>query len=117
VGPKWWFFPADTWPNVWLISLVTFLSQQRKSARRANPGKDQAMPIDRSRSRKTAQQVRNEMDPRCVQRVQPGHREALDRSTASTRTTGELIAQGEFRPPVFVGTMQFTVQAIERKKR
>ena len=45
--------------------------------------------------------------------------EALDRSDGIYHlTTGELIAQGELGLPVFVGTMQFTVQAvIERVQR
>ena len=45
--------------------------------------------------------------------------EALDRSDGIYhRDSGELIAQGELGLPVFVGTMQFTVQAvIERVNR
>src|SRR4029078_7269444 len=48
--------------------------------------------------------------------VTPG---ALDRSAGIYhRDSGELIAQGELGLPVFVGTMQFTVQAvIERVNR
>ncbi|MSP89474.1 MAG: methylhydantoinase, partial [Alphaproteobacteria bacterium] len=39
--------------------------------------------------------------------------EALDRSDGIYhRDTGELIAQGEFGLPVFVGTMQFSTQAV-----
>ena len=39
--------------------------------------------------------------------------EALDRSDGIYhRESGELIAQGELGLPVFVGTMQFTVQAV-----
>ena len=44
--------------------------------------------------------------------------EALDRSDGIYhRSTGELIAQGELGLPVFVGTMQFTVQAVIERVR
>ena len=66
------------------------------------------------------QQVCNEMDLAFVRSAfSPVIAEALDRSDGIYHlTTGELIAQGELGLPVFVGTMQFTVQAvIERVQR
>src|SRR6478735_11471965 len=66
------------------------------------------------------QQVCNEMDLAFVRSAfSPVISEALDRSDGIYHlTTGELIAQGELGLPVFVGTMQFTVQAvIERVQR
>ncbi|MBM3597330.1 MAG: methylhydantoinase [Alphaproteobacteria bacterium] len=66
------------------------------------------------------QQVCNEMDV-AFQRsaFSPVISEALDRSDGIYhRDTGELIAQGEYGLPVFVGTMQFSTQAvIERARR
>jgi N-methylhydantoinase B len=60
------------------------------------------------------QQVCNEMDLAFVRSAfSPVIAEALDRSDGIYhRDTGELIAQGELGLPVFVGTMQFTVQAV-----
>lgn len=66
------------------------------------------------------QQVCNEMDLAFVRSAfSPVIAEALDRSDGIYHLeTGELIAQGELGLPVFVGTMQFTVQAvIERVRR
>ncbi|MEP7058851.1 MAG: hydantoinase B/oxoprolinase family protein, partial [Caldimonas sp.] len=66
------------------------------------------------------QQVCNEMDLAFVRSAfSPVIAEALDRSDGIYHmSTGELIAQGELGLPVFVGTMQFTVQAvIERVER
>ena len=66
------------------------------------------------------QQVCNEMDLAFVRSAfSPVIAEALDRSDGIYHlATGELIAQGELGLPVFVGTMQFTVQAvIERVQR
>ena len=66
------------------------------------------------------QQVCNEMDLAFVRSAfSPVIAEALDRSDGIYHLeTGELIAQGELGLPVFVGTMQFTVQAvIERVQR
>ncbi|HEX7438264.1 MAG TPA: hydantoinase B/oxoprolinase family protein [Caldimonas sp.] len=66
------------------------------------------------------QQVCNEMDLAFVRSAfSPVIAEALDRSDGIYHlTTGELVAQGELGLPVFVGTMQFTVQAvIERVQR
>ena len=65
------------------------------------------------------QQVCNEMDLAFVRAAfSPVISEALDRSDGIYhRDTGELIAQGELGLPVFVGTMQFSTQAvIERVK-
>ncbi len=65
-------------------------------------------------------QVCNEMDLAFVRSAfSPVIAEALDRSDGIYhRDSGELIAQGELGLPVFVGTMQFTVQAvIERVQR
>ena len=64
-------------------------------------------------------QVCNEMDLAFVRAAfSPVISEALDRSDGIYyRDNGELIAQGELGLPVFVGTMQFTVEAvIERVK-
>src|SRR6476620_11682803 len=60
------------------------------------------------------QQVCNEMDLAFVRSAfSPVIAEALDRSDGIYHlATGELIAQGELGLPVFVGTMQFTVQAV-----
>ncbi|MEH6494270.1 MAG: hydantoinase B/oxoprolinase family protein [Pseudomonas marincola] len=64
-------------------------------------------------------QVCNEMDLAFVRAAfSPVISEALDRSDGIyAADTGELIAQGELGLPVFVGTMQFSTQAvIERSK-
>ncbi len=64
-------------------------------------------------------QVCNEMDLAFVRSAfSPVISEALDRSDGIYhRDTGELIAQGDLGLPVFVGTMQFSTQAvIERAK-
>jgi len=60
------------------------------------------------------QQVCNEMDLAFVRAAfSPVIAEALDRSDGIYhRDTGELIAQGELGLPVFVGTMQFSTQAV-----
>jgi N-methylhydantoinase B len=66
------------------------------------------------------QQVCNEMDLAFVRAAfSPVISEALDRSDGIYhRDSGELIAQGELGLPVFVGTMQFSTQAvIEHAKR
>ncbi|HEX4330473.1 MAG TPA: hydantoinase B/oxoprolinase family protein [Burkholderiales bacterium] len=66
------------------------------------------------------QQVCNEMDLAFVRAAfSPVIAEALDRSDGIYhRDNGELISQGELGLPVFVGTMQFSVQAvIERVKQ
>jgi N-methylhydantoinase B len=77
-------------------------------------------PITLSVLQNGLQQVCNEMDLAFVRSAfSPVIAEALDRSDGIYhRDSGELIAQGELGLPVFVGTMQFTVQAvIEQVKR
>ena len=77
-------------------------------------------PITLSVLQNGLMQVCNEMDLAFVRSAfSPVIAEALDRSDGLYhRDTGELIAQGELGLPVFVGTMQFTVQAvIERVQR
>lgn len=84
---------------------------------------DKAMqvdPITLSVLQNGLMQVCNEMDLAFVRSAfSPVIAEALDRSDGIYhRDSGELIAQGELGLPVFVGTMQFTVQAvIERVQR
>ncbi|MCW5750171.1 MAG: hydantoinase B/oxoprolinase family protein [Alphaproteobacteria bacterium] len=65
------------------------------------------------------QQVCNEMDLAFVRAAfSPVISEALDRSDGIYhRETGELIAQGELGLPVFVGTMQFSTQAVIQRAR
>jgi len=60
------------------------------------------------------QQVCNEMDLAFVRAAfSPVISEALDRSDGIYhRTTGALIAQGDLGLPVFVGTMQFSCEAV-----
>jgi N-methylhydantoinase B len=60
------------------------------------------------------QQVCNEMDLAfCRAAFSPVISETMDRSDGIYhRETGELIAQGELGLPVFVGTMQFSTQAV-----
>src|ERR1700719_3795077 len=44
--------------------------------------------------------------------------EGFDRSNGIyDRTTGEVVAQGELGPPIFVGVMQFTTQAVIERRR
>ena len=77
-------------------------------------------PITLSVLQNGLMQVCNEMDLAFVRSAfSPVIAEALDRSDGIYhRDSGELIAQGELGLPVFVGTMQFTVQAvIERVQR
>jgi N-methylhydantoinase B len=65
------------------------------------------------------QQVCNEMDLAFVRAAfSPVISEALDRSDGIYhRDTGALIAQGDLGLPVFVGTMQFSVQAVIERVR
>ena len=65
------------------------------------------------------QQVCNEMDLAFVRAAfSPVISEALDRSDGIYhRDTGALIAQGELGLPVFVGTMQFSTQAVIERAR
>ncbi len=71
-------------------------------------------PITLSVLQNGLQQVCNEMDLAFVRSAfSPVIAEALDRSDGIYHAeTGELVAQGELGLPVFVGTMQFTVQAV-----
>ena len=64
-------------------------------------------------------QVCNEMDLAFVRSAfSPVISEALDRSDGIyARDTGDLIAQGDLGLPVFVGTMQFSTQAVIAKAR
>lgn len=65
------------------------------------------------------QQVCNEMDLAFVRSAfSPVISEALDRSDGLYhRDTGELIAQGDLGLPVFVGTMQYSTQAVIERAR
>lgn len=65
------------------------------------------------------QQVCNEMDLAFVRAAfSPVIAEGLDRSNGIyARDTGALIAQGELGLPVFVGTMQFSTQAVIERAR
>ena len=65
------------------------------------------------------QQVCNEMDLAFVRAAfSPVIAEALDRSDGIYhRESGELIAQGDLGLPVFVGTMQFSTQAVIDRMR
>lgn len=65
------------------------------------------------------QQVCNEMDLAFVRSAfSPVIAEALDRSDGIYhRDTGALIAQGDLGLPVFVGTMQFSTQAVIERAR
>jgi N-methylhydantoinase B len=65
------------------------------------------------------QQVCNEMDLAFVRAAfSPVIAEALDRSDGIYhRTTGALIAQGDLGLPVFVGTMQFSTEAVIAKAK
>ena len=65
------------------------------------------------------QQVCNEMDLAFVRTAfSPVIAEGLDRSDGIYhRDTGELIAQGELGLPVFVGTMQFSTEAVIARAR
>jgi len=64
------------------------------------------------------QQVCNEMDLAFVRAAfSPVISEALDRSDGIyARDDGRLIAQGELGLPIFVGTMQFSTQALIARK-
>lgn len=76
-------------------------------------------PITLSVLQSGLQQVCNEMDLAFVRSAfSPVISEALDRSDGIYhRDTGALIAQGDLGLPVFVGTMQYSTQAvIERAK-
>ena len=76
-------------------------------------------PITLSVIQNGLQQVCNEMDLAFVRSAfSPVIAEALDRSDGIYhRDTGELIAQGDLGLPVFVGTMQFSTQAVISRAR
>jgi N-methylhydantoinase B len=76
-------------------------------------------PITLSVIQNGLQQVCNEMDLAFVRSAfSPVISEALDRSDGIYhRDTGELIAQGDLGLPVFVGTMQFSTQAVIERAR
>ena len=83
------------------------------------PGLTALDPVTLAVIQNGLQQVCNEMDLAFVRAAfSPVISEALYRSDGIYhRDTGELIAQGELGLPVFVGTMQFSTQAvIERVK-
>lgn len=63
------------------------------------------------------QQVCNEMDLSfCRSAFSPVISESQDRSNGIYhRDTGELIAQGEYGLPIFVGTMQFSTQEVIKR--
>ena len=63
-------------------------------------------------------QVCNEMDLAfCRAAFSPVISEAMDRSDGIYGTDGALIAQGDLGLPVFVGTMQFSTQAVIERVR
>ncbi|MCA3131174.1 MAG: hydantoinase B/oxoprolinase family protein [Rhodocyclaceae bacterium] len=76
-------------------------------------------PITLSVIQNGLQQVCNEMDLAFVRSAfSPVISEALDRSDGIYhRHSGELIAQGDLGLPVFVGTMQFSTQAVIERAR
>ncbi len=78
------------------------------------PGLTELDPVTLAVIQNGLQQVCNEMDLAFVRAAfSPVISEALDRSDGIYhRDTGELIAQGELGLPVFVGTMQFSTQAV-----
>lgn len=65
------------------------------------------------------QQVCNEMDLAfCRAAFSPVISEAMDRSDGIYhRDTGDLIAQGDLGLPIFVGTMQFSTQAVIKRAK
>lgn len=80
---------------------------------------DELDPVSLAVVQNGLQQVCNEMDLAFVRAAfSPVIAEGLDRSDGIYAcNTGELIAQGELGLPIFVGTMQFSTQAvIERAK-
>ena len=71
-------------------------------------------PVTLAVNQNGLQQVCNEMDLAfCRAAFSPVISETMDRSDGIYhRDSGELIAQGELGLPVFVGTMQFSTQAV-----
>ena len=85
-----------------------------EDVRALRPGLTELDPVTLAVIQNGLQQVCNEMDLAFVRAAfSPVISEALDRSDGIYhRDTGELIAQGELGLPVFVGTMQFSTQAV-----
>ena len=85
-----------------------------KDVRALRPGLTELDPVTLAVIQNGLQQVCNEMDLAFVRAAfSPVISEALDRSDGIYhRDTGELVAQGELGLPVFVGTMQFSTQAV-----
>ncbi len=85
-----------------------------EDVRALRPGLTELDPVTLAVIQNGLQQVCNEMDLAFVRAAfSPVIAEALDRSDGIYhRDTGELIAQGELGLPVFVGTMQFSTQAV-----
>jgi N-methylhydantoinase B len=85
-----------------------------EDVRALRPGVTELDPVTLAVIQNGLQQVCNEMDLAFVRAAfSPVISEALDRSDGIYhRDTGELIAQGELGLPVFVGTMQFSTQAV-----
>jgi N-methylhydantoinase B len=85
-----------------------------KDVRALPPGLSELDPVTLAVIQNGLQQVCNEMDLAFVRAAfSPVISEALDRSDGIYhRDTGDLIAQGELGLPVFVGTMQFSTQAV-----
>jgi N-methylhydantoinase B len=82
--------------------------------RALRPGLNGLDPVTLAVIQNGLQQVCNEMDLAFVRAAfSPVIAEALDRSDGIYhRDSGELVAQGELGLPVFVGTMQFSTQAV-----
>jgi N-methylhydantoinase B len=85
-----------------------------EDVRALRPGLTELDPVTLAVIQNGLQQVCNEMDLAFVRAAfSPVISEALDRSDGIYhRDTGELVAQGELGLPVFVGTMQFSTQAV-----
>jgi N-methylhydantoinase B len=90
-----------------------------QDVRALRPGLTELDPVTLAVIQNGLQQVCNEMDLAFVRAAfSPVISEALDRSDGIYhRDTGELIAQGELGLPVFVGTMQFSTQAVIERVR
>jgi len=85
-----------------------------KDVHALRPGLTELDPVTLAVIQNGLQQVCNEMDLAFVRAAfSPVISEALDRSDGIYhRDSGELVAQGELGLPVFVGTMQFSTQAV-----
>jgi len=85
-----------------------------EDVRALRPGLTELDPVTLAVIQNGLQQVCNEMDLAFVRAAfSPVISEALDRSDGIYhRDSGELVAQGELGLPVFVGTMQFSTQAV-----